>query len=280
MAVKIMLDAGHYGNRYNKGVVEGYYESNMTWELQGYLKKELESYGFEVGTTRADKAKDLPVCDRGLASKGYDLFLSLHSNAASGQSADYVALYHLVNDTTTKVDEVSKAIAKKLAPVIADVMGTKQKPQVLTRSIDFDRDKDGLLNDNYYGVLHGADLANTAGIIIEHSFHTNPAACKWLMDSNNLKKLAAEEAKVIAECYGMKKKTSTIYRVQTGAYKNKANAEAQLKKVKAAGFDTYMVTVNGLYKIQVGAYAVKANAEAMAKKLKAAGFDTFITNEK
>ena len=47
--------------------------------------------------------------------------------------------------------------------------------------------------------------------------------------------------------------------------------------MKAAGFDTYVVTAGGLYKVQVGAYSVKANADAMAAKLKAAGYDNFIT---
>ena len=68
-----------------------------------------------------------------------------------------------------------------------------------------------------------------------------------------------------------------LYRVQVGAYRVKPNADAQLKKVKAAGFDTYMVQAGGLYKIQVGAYSVKANAEAMLKKVKAKGFSAYIT---
>lgn len=71
-----------------------------------------------------------------------------------------------------------------------------------------------------------------------------------------------------------------LYRVQTGAYSKKENADKQLAKVKAAGFDTYMVKVGKLYKIQVGAFSKKANADAMAAKLKAAGFDTYITTEK
>lgn len=70
-----------------------------------------------------------------------------------------------------------------------------------------------------------------------------------------------------------------LYRVQTGAFSNKANADAMLTKVKAAGFDTYMVKVDNLYKIQVGAFSKKANADAMAAKLKAAGFDTYITTK-
>ena len=75
------------------------------------------------------------------------------------------------------------------------------------------------------------------------------------------------------------KPSGSLYRVQTGAFKVKANADAMLAKVKAKGFDTYMVKVGDLYKIQVGAFKVKANAEAMMKKLQAAGFSAFITTE-
>ena len=75
------------------------------------------------------------------------------------------------------------------------------------------------------------------------------------------------------------KPSGGLYRVQTGAFKVKANADAMLAKVKAKGFDTYMVKVGDLYKIQVGAFKVKANAEATLKKLQAAGFSGFITTE-
>ena len=71
----------------------------------------------------------------------------------------------------------------------------------------------------------------------------------------------------------------TLYRVQVGAYKVKANADAQLAKVKAAGFSTYLVLVDGLYKIQVGAFSSKANAQAQLAKVKAAGFSGFITTK-
>lgn len=71
--------------------------------------------------------------------------------------------------------------------------------------------------------------------------------------------------------------SKVLYRVQVGAYKYKSNADAQLKKVKAAGFDTYMVQVGDLYKIQVGAYEVQSNAQAMLKKITAAGFSAYIT---
>lgn len=250
---KIAIDAGHYGNYYNKGVIDGYYESNMTWELQGYLKEELESYGFEVGTTRVNKAEDLEVSQRGLRSLGYDLFISLHSNAASSESPDYVAVFHLADDKTTRADDVSKVLAKKLAPVIAETMHTSDEPKVLDRPVAFDRDGDGQLNDNYYGVLHGADLANTPGIIIEHSFHTNKKACAWLMNSAHLMMLAKAEAEVIAEFFGMKKKQEEtkeepkeedkedpspkgFYRVVAGSFRDKEKAQKQLEAIQAAGF--------------------------------------------
>jgi cell division septation protein DedD len=34
-----------------------------------------------------------------------------------------------------------------------------------------------------------------------------------------------------------------------------------------------------LYRVQVGAYVVKANAEALQRKIKAVGFDAFIVKE-
>jgi hypothetical protein len=76
-----------------------------------------------------------------------------------------------------------------------------------------------------------------------------------------------------------KPSTGVLYRVQTGAFGNRSNADTLLAKVKAAGFETYMVQSNGLYKVQVGAYGVKSNADAMAAKLKAKGFDVYITTE-
>lgn len=74
--------------------------------------------------------------------------------------------------------------------------------------------------------------------------------------------------------------SDVTYRVQVGAYSVKANADKQAAKLKAAGFETYMVKSGGMYKVQVGAYSKKENAEAMVKKLKAAGSDAFITTKK
>lgn len=71
--------------------------------------------------------------------------------------------------------------------------------------------------------------------------------------------------------------SGTLYYVQIGTYVNKANADAQYYKVKAAGFEAIIKQAGNLYRVQVGAYSQKANADAIAARLKAAGFDTYVT---
>lgn len=96
---------------------------------------------------------------------------------------------------------------------------------------------------------------------------------------NRLGQIASEVNTKLKGTPPEKPTQEVLYRVQTGAFSNKANADAMLDKVKAAGFETYMVKVDNLYKIQVGAYSKKPNADAMSAKLKTAGFDTYITTK-
>ena len=110
-----------------------------------------------------------------------------------------------------------------------------------------------------------------------HRWFANKA-CPGDYIYNRLGQIAAEvNTKLNVSSSPDNKPNGQLYRVQTGAFSSKPNADAFLAKVKAAGFDTYMVKVGNLYKIQVGAYSNKSNADAMAAKLKAAGFETFIT---
>ena len=70
--------------------------------------------------------------------------------------------------------------------------------------------------------------------------------------------------------------SSSLYRVQVGAYKNQSNAQKTAEKMKAKGFDTMIVKSGSLYKVQSGAFSKKANAETLRDKLKAAGFEAVI----
>lgn len=244
--IKICLDAGHWG-KYNRSPgVKAYYESDMAWKLHLFQKKFLEEYeGVSVITTRTDQGTDKALFDRGMTSKGCDLFLSDHSNAVGSgmnESVDYVAVYHLVDDTTTEIDDISKLIAEQLAPVIAGVMGTKQGFRVVTRKSGNDRNGDGMLNDNYYGVLHGARMAGTPGLILEHSFHTNTRMTNWLLDDGNLARLAQAEADAIAAYYGLVKKGHTGGNVTAPAQESTgSNEELIWKFLKSKGLNDYAV---------------------------------------
>lgn len=218
--MKICIDAGHYGKINRSPVVKTYYEAEMNWKLHLLLKKYLEEYGVEVITTRSKQAVDLGLTARGKKAKGCDLFLSIHSNAYDPETLDYPLVI-------VSLDGKSATLGQKLADCITSVMGTKQAGKTWTRK------KDG--GGEWYGVLRGAAAVGVPGLILEHSFHTNTRAAKWLLDDSNLDKMAKAEADVIATHYGLKK-TNTIYRVQIGAYTVKANAEAALKKAKAKGF--------------------------------------------
>lgn len=197
MAKKICLDAGHYAKYNRSPAVPEYYESDMNWKLHLLLKKYLEGYGFAVITTRSHKDKDLSLTARGKASKGCDLFLSLHSNAVGSyvnEAVDHPVVYVPLN-------KKGDAIGKILADCISATMGTKQKGEVKSKRGN---------NGDYYGVIRGATAVDVPGLILEHSFHTNTRMTNWLLDDNNLDKMAKAEAKVIADYFGAGKAEEPI----------------------------------------------------------------------
>lgn len=190
MSIKVCLDAGHYGKYNRSPAVASYYESDMAWKFHKMLKAELEKLGAEVITTRAKQNTNKGLYERGAASKGCHLFLSVHSNAVAGginENIDYPVAYALLNGSSTD-------IGLKLAKVVEDVMGTSQKGRTATRRGS---------NGEYYGVLRGANAVGTPGVILEHSFHTNTRSTKWLLNDANLQKLAKAEAECIATHFGI-----------------------------------------------------------------------------
>lgn len=216
---KILLDAGHYGDYNRSPAVPEYYESRMSWALHLKLKTELEAYGCEVGLTRPEQARDLEVYARGAKAAGYDMFLSLHSNAVGSGVRDDVdrpVVIRLASD-----DAKGIAFAERIAAALADVMGTRQEGQVSTR-----------LQSNgseYYGVLRGARAAGCPhAYILEHSFHTATAPARWLLDEDNLALLAKREAALIAEFFGLSK---PIEKEESMTAKEKQEFEALSRRV-------------------------------------------------
>lgn len=246
-AVKIMLDAGHKGLENQSPANKAYYESVFSFKFANMLKADLEAYGFTVGVTRNTRGQDMDLQARGKAAAGYDLFISIHSNAVGSgvnNSVDYPVAITMVENDKTSIDEVSRSVGEIMARVVERVMDTNQAARTYTKQSSNDRDGNGIKDDEYYGVLQGAKIAGVPGIILEHSFHTNTRATSWLLNDDNLKIMADAEAAALAEYYGMKKKESQ-------EQEKEQEQEATWYRVRKSWEDATS---------QIGAYRVKDNA--------------------
>lgn len=189
--MKICLDAGHYGKYNQSPVNKAYWESEFTWKFHLLLKSELEKYGVQVITTRADQVKDLGLVSRGRKAAGCDLFISVHSNACNSESADHPLACCCISG---KCD----VLGLEIAQTVQRVMGCKQPGRITKKKGDYG-------NYDWYSVLHGAALVGVPGVLMEHGFHTNRANTEWLLKNENLEKLAEAEAATIAAYYGLAK---------------------------------------------------------------------------
>ena len=88
-------------------------------------------------------------------------------------------------------------------------------------------------------------------------------------------------SELMAKLQGKPTGASVLYRVQIGAFKDRANAEGFMKTVKAKGLEAFVTPQgdDGLYRVQVGAFSKKENAAAYQKEVKAKGFDAFVVIE-
>ena len=196
----ICLDAGHYGKYNHSPVVSAYYESDFTWKFTNFEKEEYERLGFTVILTRSDKDKDLALDKRGKMSKGAVLFKSNHSNACGTESVDHPSV--IIPVEYKGVDfEGCKVLGNRIGENCHKVMGTKQVAKVYFKDAGYDRNGNGKRNDDeYYGVMHGAQSVKCPRyMIVEHGFHTNRANATWLLNNENIKRLAISEAQVVAQ---------------------------------------------------------------------------------
>lgn len=189
MAIKICFDGGH-GLNANKGA-NGYYEGNRMFVLMNMCAEELGKYqGVEVKTTRQKVTDDPSLSARGKMAAGFDLFLSLHSNAIglSGSSSTRGA------EIYDSVIRGNRALAQKLVNASADMMNTPNRGVKARRG----------LSGDYYGVMRNAIKAGCrSAMLIENGFHTNTTDANWLLKDSNLRKLAKAFADIIADEYDL-----------------------------------------------------------------------------
>ena len=209
----VCLDAGHSGKYNQSPAAAEFWESEFNWRFCLLLKKALEAYGMEVRSTRADPKMDPGLVERGKASRGCDLFLSIHANAADRESADYPLVI-------AQLDGKGDALAASLGKTIRNSMDTTEPEQIWHKANGTGAD--------WYGVLRGAAAVGTVGLILEHGFYTNGRCVRWLLEEENLRRLAGAEAAVIAQWFGLTDSGSdyslTLQRIARGCRGEKTAA--------------------------------------------------------
>lgn len=189
--MKVILDPGHVSG-YNKGAVSGYYEGTAMFNYANKLAGKLRAQGITVGVTRQKIGDNPSLSNRGAQAKGADMFVSLHSNAASSSSANGVTVFYSIKRSGDRTHAAK--FSSELAQLING--GTRDRG-ACTRK--------GSGNWDYYTVIQSAAKVGCPHVfLIEHGFHSNKAECTWLMSDSNLEAMANLECKLICDILGVK----------------------------------------------------------------------------
>lgn len=196
-------------------------------KIAAACKAALERCGFAVKTNFADGSNAMYNRVKESNSWGADLHVCIHTNAFNGKvSGTRLFAY----DTSGNGYKVCKAIYNVLAPI------TPGASESITA-------RPGL-----YEIKN----TNAPCAYVECEFHDNAEIAKWIIE--NVVTIGEAIAKGICNYFGVaykaaeetaeKTEENILYRVQVGAYSIKANADTMLAKLKAAGFDGFIVKVN------------------------------------
>lgn len=186
----IVIDAGHGGtDRSNIGYSGKYIEADGNLEFALYLRDYLKDY-FNVILTR-DKDVSMTLTNRGNMAKGADMFISVHSDAASSTTAGGVTVLGSVKlNNTELLTNIGKAISNS--------MGINFRRVWRRESITYP----GM---DYYTVIGTAQRVGCPVVmILERGFHSNPLQERLLLDSNVVKSSAKAVADEIMKYYGVK----------------------------------------------------------------------------
>ena len=221
---KVWLDAGHGGN--DPGALGGgMKEKDITLAITLKVGKELERHGVKVGYTRKND-KTVNLNSRGpLANKyGADVFVSIHTNAFGNPNAQGVETYNFPG--SSKGRNLAKDIHNE---VIKAKLYTKNR---------------GLKTANF-AVLRQSRMP---AALIETAFITNKQDAQLLKNKQN--EFATAIAKGILKYLGINYKpvkkpsnnsnSKELYKVQVGAFSNKANAEKLSKELKKKGYNNFI----------------------------------------
>lgn len=225
--IRILIDPGHGG--FDKGALQApYSEADIVWAWSLELKKLLLDKNFEVELTR-NETKGLPLAKRlsKLNKKKYDLILSLHANYlfdARVSGAEYFVATPLdLEDQKLQLahEEVLLKNGQKKTNLTLGSLSEEQKSQVsaiindLERQAQFDRSLQiaELVNREWPGKVKQGPFdilaqSESAAILIELGYLSNPADLKKLVDPQFRIEKSLSLANVISKYFEPQKSTS------------------------------------------------------------------------
>ncbi|MCC8066694.1 MAG: N-acetylmuramoyl-L-alanine amidase [Clostridiales bacterium] len=279
---KVILDAGHGGVEPG-AVFEGRQEKDDNLKLTLAIGEILEENGVEVAYTRTEDVYDKPLQKAQIANaEGGDFFISIHRNS-SPEANQYSGVQTLVYDLAGEKALMADAINMELEEVGFRNLGVVERPDliVLKRTqmpavlveVGFlNTDADNRLFDESFDQIAEAIAGGILGTLeternlVGEERYPDPDLEKYPSGSGNGE---------IGSTAGAS--SPRLYRVQTGAFRNRANAEKLLYQLQRQNYPAFLLYENGLYKVQVGAFAQLDNAVQMEAALRRAGYSTFIT---
>lgn len=233
--VKIALDAGHYINTPGKRCLKSL-DKNETreWTLNSrvadLLEKELSNYtGYEL--IRLDDPtgkKEIKLAERAKKANNFkaDILISIHHNAGiNGGSGGGIVVYRYPGST-----KFTKAMQKKLYDALIKYTGLKGN-------------RSSPLAEANFQILRESKMA---AVLIENGFMDSKVDVPIILTKSHAEKTAKAILEFIVAEYKLKRKSNPVktgkgfYRVVVGSFKDKKNAEAQMAKLKKAGFDSFL----------------------------------------
>jgi N-acetylmuramoyl-L-alanine amidase len=258
----VIIDAGHGGRDY--GATNGdRKEKDDALTLALMVGGILAENGVDVLYTRTEDVYDTPYEKAVIANNsGADYFLSIHRNASATPGSG-TGIETLVYRDTGVAGELARNINANLAEIgFANrgvierpglvVLRRTQMPAVLVEVGFIDNSKD---NELYDANLEAIAMAIADGFLETLGLVKDPGA---------------EEEPVSDEVF---------YRVQVGAFKNRANAYRMLDRLLEDGYPGYVAYEDGYYKVQAGAFIYLDNAIKLEQELRRAGYSTYITTK-
>lgn len=216
---KVFLSAGHGGNDPG-ATANGLKEKDINLQALLACQAELVRHGVTVVASRTTDEND-PVAQEVTEANasGADIAVSFHVNAGGGDG--FEAFHWESSDKGKKLAQLGEKYVKGLG-----------------------QNSRGLKSGNHLYFIK----RTTMPAVLFESFFVDNTTDKSIGDTiAEQKAFGVAYAKAILEYLGIAYQDqddddSTIYRVQVGAYKSRANAEALLQKLNAAGFEAIITT--------------------------------------